>query len=193
MRSMVPLERTPSLVVLIRSRAMTALSARPSEWSWLRSSRYRASRRACAAESGPASARTCVRKSSGAARSQGRSVGCGCTDGNSLAAGLLLDHGDQLAHVLQRGGLDSAETDREHAFDLEEEPHVTEAVPAFDLLGGELGGRDQVVAVEDVAQDGGQLVEDRRFRHWIPFGPSGGRPFPKIVPEPLGRPRRAPA
>ena len=75
---------------------------------------------------------------------------------------LALKQRDEVAdgvHGFELGGL---ELDFETGFDGDDEVDVVEGIPLGDACGGEGGGEDEGVVVEDVVEDGGE--PGSRFR-----------------------------
>ena len=67
-------------------------------------------------------------------------------------------------HGFQLGGL---ELDAEFGFDGDDEIDVIEGVPVGDAGGGEAGGEDDGVVVEQVVEDGGELSVDVLLLHEV--------------------------
>ncbi len=87
--------------------------------------------------------------------------------GGSAALGgeLLFDQGNEVAdgvHGFELGGL---ELDFQAGLDGDDEVDVVEGIPLGEAGGGEVGGEDEGVVVEDVVEDGGELSVDFGLLH----------------------------
>src|SRR5436305_620853 len=65
-------------------------------------------------------------------------------------------------HGLEFGGL---ELDAEARFDGDDQVDVVEGVPLGNIVGGEAGAEDDAVVVEQVVEDGGELLVDVLLLH----------------------------